>query len=103
MYKYCQRCQRRLFEKIYRGLSGIDVVIDTFGNEEFRDARRNGTRTRNGDGARFLGRSLIKKIKISGSVPSCAAHREPELLFSEIGKLKVELDWLKKKSGISRS
>jgi transposase-like protein len=31
------------------------------------------------------------------------AHREPELLFSEIGKLKVELDWLKKKSGISRS
>ena len=32
-----------------------------------------------------------------------AAHREPELLFSEIGKLKVELDWLKKKSGISRS
>ncbi len=31
-----------------------------------------------------------------------AAHREPEVLFSEIGKLKVELDWLKKKSGISR-
>jgi transposase-like protein len=29
------------------------------------------------------------------------AHREPELLYSEIGKLKVELDWLKKKSGIS--
>lgn len=32
-----------------------------------------------------------------------AAHREPELLYSEIGKLKVELDWLKKKSGISQS
>ena len=31
-----------------------------------------------------------------------AAHREPELLFCEIGKLKVELDWLKKKSGINR-
>ena len=30
-----------------------------------------------------------------------AAHREPEVLYSEIGKLKVELDWLKKKSGIS--
>jgi transposase-like protein len=30
-----------------------------------------------------------------------AAHREPDLLFSEIGKLKMELDWLKKKSGIS--
>jgi transposase-like protein len=29
------------------------------------------------------------------------AHREPELLYSEIGKLKVELDWLKKKSGMS--
>jgi len=30
-----------------------------------------------------------------------APHREPELLYSEIGKLKMELDWLKKKSGIS--
>ena len=30
-----------------------------------------------------------------------AGHREPELLYSEIGKLKMELDWLKKKSGIS--
>ena len=28
-------------------------------------------------------------------------HWEPERLFSEIGKLKMELDWLKKKSGIS--
>ncbi len=35
--------------------------------------------------------------------PKPIAHREPENLFSEIGKLKVELDWLKKKSGISRS
>jgi transposase-like protein len=32
-----------------------------------------------------------------------AAHREPERLYSEIGKLKMELDWLKKKSGISQS
>jgi transposase-like protein len=30
------------------------------------------------------------------------AHQEPERLYSEIGKLKMELDWLKKKSGISR-
>ena len=30
-----------------------------------------------------------------------AAQREPDRLYSEIGKLKVELDWLKKKSGIS--
>jgi transposase len=30
-----------------------------------------------------------------------AAHKEPELLYSEIGKLKMELDWLKKKSGMS--
>ena len=30
-----------------------------------------------------------------------AAHHEPELLYSEIGKLKMELDWLKKKSRIS--
>jgi transposase-like protein len=28
-------------------------------------------------------------------------HERPERLYSEIGKLKVELDWLKKKSGIS--
>jgi transposase-like protein len=32
-----------------------------------------------------------------------AAHQEPERLYSEIGKLKVELDWLKKKSGMSLS
>ena len=32
-----------------------------------------------------------------------AAHKEPELLYSEIGKLKMELDWLKKKSGMSLS
>lgn len=30
-----------------------------------------------------------------------ALHEQPEKLFSEIGKLKMELDWLKKKSGIS--
>jgi len=28
-----------------------------------------------------------------------AAHQEPDLLFREIGKLKVELDWLKKSQG----
>ena len=27
-------------------------------------------------------------------------HSEPERLYSEIGKLKMELDWLKKKSGL---
>jgi transposase len=32
-----------------------------------------------------------------------AAHQEPERLYSEIGRLKMELDWLKKKSGISLS
>ena len=30
-------------------------------------------------------------------------HSEPERLYSEIGKLKMELDWLKKKSGQSLS
>lgn len=30
-------------------------------------------------------------------------HEQPENLYSEIGKLKMELDWLKKKSGISLS
>jgi len=28
-------------------------------------------------------------------------HKEPERLYSEIGKLKMELDWLKKKSGFN--
>src|SRR5665811_1804118 len=36
-----------------------------------------------------------------GPKPVIAAYREPEVLYSEIGKLKVELDWLKKKSGIN--
>jgi len=30
-----------------------------------------------------------------------AAYEDSERLYSEIGKLKVELDWLKKKSGMS--
>ncbi len=30
-------------------------------------------------------------------------HQESEHLYGEIGKLKVELDWLKKKSGICLS
>ena len=30
-----------------------------------------------------------------------AEHCEPEKLYSEIGRLKMELDWLKKKSGMS--
>lgn len=29
------------------------------------------------------------------------AHEDPERLYSEIGRLKVALDWLKKKSGES--
>ena len=29
------------------------------------------------------------------------ASTDPERLYSEIGKLKMELDWLKKKSGVS--
>jgi transposase len=30
-----------------------------------------------------------------------ATHETPDQLYSQIGRLKVELDWLKKKSGIS--
>ena len=30
-------------------------------------------------------------------------HQDPENLYGEIGRLKVELEWLKKKSGMSRS
>ena len=34
---------------------------------------------------------------------SVVEHQEPERLYSEIGRLKMELDWLKKKSGICLS
>ena len=30
-------------------------------------------------------------------------HSEPDRLYGEIGRLKMELDWLKKKSGMSPS
>ena len=30
-----------------------------------------------------------------------AAQNEPDRLYGEIGRLKMELDWLKKKSGMS--
>lgn len=32
--------------------------------------------------------------------PKPAAHAEEERLYEEIGRLKMELDWLKKKSGL---
>ena len=32
-----------------------------------------------------------------------AEHERPERLYGEIGRLKMELDWLKKKSGLSLS
>jgi len=32
-----------------------------------------------------------------------ATHEAPEILYGQIGRLKVELDWLKKKSGLSLS
>jgi len=35
-----------------------------------------------------------------GPKPVVIEHQEPERLYSEIGRLKMELDWLKKKSGI---
>ena len=44
-----------------------------------------------------------KKLFESSRGPKpIASHSDPERLFSEIGRLKMELDWLKKKSGISR-
>ena len=44
----------------------------------------------------FEGKRGPKPVKV-------AVYREPERLYSEIGKLKMELDWLKKKSGMSPS
>ncbi len=35
-----------------------------------------------------------------GPAPA-APHSAPDRLYGEIGRLKMELDWLKKKSGIS--
>jgi len=35
-----------------------------------------------------------------GPSKAVVEHQEPENLYSAIGKLKMELDWLKKKSGI---
>jgi transposase-like protein len=32
---------------------------------------------------------------------AAAGHSAPDRLYGEIGRLKMELDWLKKKSGIS--
>jgi transposase-like protein len=35
--------------------------------------------------------------------PPVTEHSAPERLYGEIGRLKMELDWLKKKSGLSLS
>jgi transposase len=43
-------------------------------------------------------KSLFEGKRGPKAVPE---HQDPERLYSEVGKLKMELDWLKKKSGIS--
>ena len=43
-------------------------------------------------------KSLFEGKRGPKSIPE---HQDPERLYSEVGKLKMELDWLKKKSGIS--
>ena len=43
--------------------------------------------------------SLFDAKRGSKPVDPCSS---PERLYSEIGRLKMELDWLKKKSGISQ-
>jgi transposase-like protein len=43
------------------------------------------------------------EIKRGPKPPAVATHETPEVLFGQIGRLKVELDWLKKKSGMSLS
>ena len=40
-------------------------------------------------------------VKRGPKTPAVATHETPEVLFGQIGRLKVELDWLKKKSGMS--
>lgn len=40
-------------------------------------------------------------FEIKRGIKAVDEQSNPERLFSEIGRLKVELDWLKKKSGIS--
>ena len=42
--------------------------------------------------------TLFEVTRGRRKVDACAA---PERLYSEIGRLKMELDWLKKKSGVS--
>ncbi len=39
-------------------------------------------------------------VSLSSKVP-VAAHSAPDRLYGEIGRLKMDLDWLKKKSGVS--
>ncbi len=50
--------------------------------------------------ARFIAPSSRRKLGFEHMVQPVVAHREPISLYSEIGKLKMELDWLKKKSWI---
>lgn len=38
-----------------------------------------------------------------GPKPTVLAHEQADNLYGEIGRLKVELDWLKKKSGVTPS
>ena len=56
-----------------------------------------------GCGRRAIQEQARTLFEVKRGPQPMAEHKEPERLYSEIGRLKVELDWLKKKSGISLS
>jgi hypothetical protein len=58
-YKYCQR---RLFEKIYKGISQVSVVVDNYGTKEFMESFKPYI-------DQHFKRSLFSKKEISFSTP----------------------------------
>ena len=83
-------------DALVRGEFDIVVLLTGVGTRVFVDVV---ARAR-GSSALFVEALARTKVVARGPKP-VAEHRSPELLYGEIGKLKVELDWLKKKSGMS--
>jgi transposase-like protein len=74
-----------------RGIKTVNEIAQDFGVHP----------TQVGQWKRELQEQAASLFEVRRGVRPVDQSASPERLYSEIGRLKMELDWLKKKSGIS--
>lgn len=74
-----------------RGVKSVNQIAQEFGVHPVRD----------GQCKREIQAQAKTLFEGKRGPQPIAAHSAPERLYGEIGRLKMEFDWLKKKTGIS--